>query len=356
MFKETGSKDHGMNDRKREMSEDEMLNTVLAPPQEFQNTPLDLKPRPKLAMENGKQLSEHQKDPFQTLTHNSEEDVFQKASVGQNTSERGSFYDISLNSSDLFKANPAQPQGLSKTMHSINPDPSNKAVDGLFSAAKSEELFVTRHAKDVGFFNGSPSTFVDPFSSPSNNEDDVFMSPQQNVVNPFPTASISKDPFQADPTKTEDPFHFRGNQQDHSGEDFAAFSKENLDIVSTSSTNDPFDPFPSPIRGDLFQDVSSLDNPFGITTPKQYDPFQETSNRTSDIFQPLAPSRSPAQPFSGHKDIILTTPEGTKYDILQPTPFVRARNLAMSAKHSPAEISHVCKGCNIICRWQVNQI
>lgn len=391
-----------MNDVGRETPEDVKLDTVFAPSPEFQSTPLDLKPSIK-TMENGDKLSDPQKDLFQNLTHNPMEDLFRTSSGGQNTSARGYFRDVTLNSPDLFKADPTQPQNFSKSLQSKNTDLLKGEVDDLFRAAKGEESFHAGHAKEVNFFEKSPSIFVDPFRSSSNKDDDVFQSPQPNVANSFYTASTSEDLFQAVPTKSKELFHFKENKQDPSGEErdpFAMFSKENLDIFSSSSTN-TVDPFPSPIRGDLFQDISSLDDKFGTTPSKQYDPFQDISNGTSDIFQPLpsttnskdifvvtpqntvpkatystlsfnspsemkldaqlspnvlkaTPSESPTatqtESFSGLNDIVLTTPEGTNYDILQPTPFVRARNLAMSTKHSPTEMSHVRNRCHLRCK------
>lgn len=343
-------------------------------------------------MENGDKVSEPQKNLFQTVTPSPVEDLLLISSVGHSTSARGHFHDVTLNSPDPFKEDPAQLQNLSKTFRSKNND--------LFQIPKEEELFHAGHAKEVNLFDESSSMYVNPFRSLSNKDDDVFQSPQPTVENPFYTASSSDDLFQAAPTKSGELFPFQENNQDLSSKEtdhVAMFSKEDLDIFSSSSTN-TVDPFPSPFRGDLFQDVSSLDDPFGATPSKLYDPFQDVSNGTSDIFQPLPSvtninnifakntaskatystlslsrpsemkldgqvspdalkattweSRTATQTesFNGLSDIVLTTPEGTAYDILQPTPFVRARNLAMSTKHSPAETFHVCKTFHLISR------
>lgn len=379
-----------MKDVGRKTSEDVNTDSALVPPPEFHSTPLDLKPRTN-TVENGDKVSEPQKNLFWTLTPSPVEDLSGSSSVGQNTSARGYFHDVTLYSPDPFKADPAQLQNLSKTLPSKNYD--------LFQVPKGEELFHAGHAKEVNLFDESPSMYVNPFRSRSN-EEDVFQSPQPTGVNPFYTATSSEDVFQAVPTKSGKLFHFKENKQDLSSKEtdhVAMFSKENLDIFSSSSTN-TVDPFPSPFRGDLFQDVSSLDDPFGTTPSKQYDPFQDISNGTSDIFQPLPsvtngnnifakntaskatysilPLSSPSEmkldaqllpdvlkvtpsesrtaiqtdSFKGLNDIVLTTPDGTTYDILQPTPFIRARNLAMSTKHSPAEMSHVRNRFHLICR------
>ncbi|XP_026208581.1 uncharacterized protein si:cabz01007807.1 isoform X2 [Anabas testudineus] len=382
-YMESGTKSHAAINVERETSQDINHDTILLPPPEFQSSPLDLQP-PIKTVENGDKLSEPQKDPFQTLTHSLNGDLFQTSSLDQNTS-RGYFHDVTLNSPDLFKAAPAQPQNLSNTLQSNN---------DLFQPSKGEECFHAGRSKEVNVFDKSPSIYVDPFRSPSNKEDDVFLSPQPTVANLFLTATASEDLFQAVSNKGGELSHFKEKKQDLPSNEknhVAMSSVENLDIFSTSSTS-AIDPFPSPFRGDLFQDLSSLDDPFGTTPSKQNDPFQDISKGAFDIFQPLpsttngnnifaitakntaskttystlsltSPSemKMDAQPspdvlkltpaesraatqtesLNGLNNIILTSPEGTKYDVLQPTPFTRARNRAMSTKHSPTEMSHV---------------
>ncbi|XP_078020539.1 uncharacterized protein LOC117272667 isoform X2 [Epinephelus lanceolatus] len=341
-----------------------------------QNSPLDLQPEMK-TLENGAEFSQLPKDPFQTLTPNLMQGGFQTPTLAQNASANGHFVDVTLNSPDLFKPVTAQTQNFSKT-------------SDLF---KDEEVDPFKAASEVNLFDKSPSSFVNPFRSPLN-KDDPFQSPQ-TMVNTFETTTTKEgDLFQTSPKESEELFHTRESKQDPSTKDDLfgkPLSKQNLDIFSSSSMNS-IDPFPSPIARDLFQDVSSSDDPFGTTPSRQYDPFQDVSPGTPDIFQPLpsktnssdifgitpsitaskatfstpilnspseekldmlsSPDLFKATPSESHPaiqpklpdkphDIFLTTPQGTEHDILQPSPFTRARNLSMSFGRSPPEITHV---------------
>ncbi|KAM9335534.1 uncharacterized protein ABDE67_020523 [Symphorus nematophorus] len=346
------------------------LDTIFVPPPEFQSSPLDFETGIK-GTESVATFSEPQKDLFQALTSN------ETSPLAQNASANGHFHDLTMNSPDLFKRSPAQTSDLSKTSQLKGSKLFKDEGVSLFQAAKGENLLHTERTAEVNLFDKSPSTLVDPFKSPSNEEDDLFRLPQ----NPFRTATTNEASlFQAVPTKSEE------NKQDLFEKDdlFGLSSEKNLDVFSLSSSY-TVDPFPSPIVRDLFQDVSSLDDPFSPTPSKQYDPFQDVSNGTPDIFQPLpsktnskdtasvasystpllsslsevkldmfpsspdlfkttpCESQPAVQPKSsdGPLDIVLTTPQGTKHDILQPTPFTRARNLSVTpSHHSPAEMTH----------------
>ncbi|XP_034712986.1 uncharacterized protein LOC117935009 isoform X1 [Etheostoma cragini] len=328
-------------------------------------------------VENGAEYSEHPKDLFQTLASNG----FQTPTLAQNVSANGHFNDLSWNSPDLFKPIPTQTQNLSKTLHLKSSD-LFKDVN-LFQSAKGERLFHTECTTES-------SNFVDPFKSP-NMEDNLFRSPRPMIADPFCSATTKESElFQTVPTKSGELFHNRGNKQDPSAkEDIFGMSlwKENLDIFSCSST-DSVDPFPSPIARDLFQDLSSLDDPFSTTPSRQSDPvlsgtsdsflpfpsdtngrdiFGITNNNTafkpSDCTPSLnslskfkldtfsSPDPVKATPSESHaavqpksldrpNDIFLTTPEGTK-SIIQPSPFSRARNMAISTRQSPADMTHV---------------
>ncbi|XP_049423552.1 uncharacterized protein si:cabz01007807.1 isoform X6 [Epinephelus fuscoguttatus] len=375
-FLESGSKDHIMEEVVRETSNEVNLNTIYVPPPEFQNSSLDLQPEMK-TLENGAEFSQLPKDPFQTLTPSLKQGGFQTPTLAQNASANGHFVDVTLNSPDLFKPVTAQTQNLSKT-------------SDLF---KDEEVDPFKAASEVNLFDKSPSSFVNPFRSPLN-KDDPFQSPQ-TMANPFDTTTTKEgDLFQTGPNESEELFHTKESKQDPSTKDDLfgkPLSKQNLDIFSSSSTNS-VDPFPSPIARDLFQDVSISGDPFGTTPSRQYDPFQDVSPGTPDIFQPLpsktnsndifgitpsntaskatfstpvlsspseekldmlsSPDLFKATPSESHPaikpklpdephDIFMTTPQGTKHDILQPSPFTRARNLSMSFGRSPPEMTHV---------------
>ncbi|XP_038588002.1 uncharacterized protein si:cabz01007807.1 isoform X5 [Micropterus salmoides] len=365
-----GSKGHVMKDVRRKMS-DENLNTILVPPPEFQN------------VENGAQVSEPQKDLFQAHNANHSQGLFQASTLARKTSANDPFHDVTLNSPDLFKSIPAQTQTFPKTLDLFKDEGVN-----LFQAAKGDDE--AKRTTEVNLFDKSPSIFVDPFISTSNKEYDLFRSPQPKMANPFSTTTTNgADLFQSLPTRSGELFNIRENKQDASTKEdpFGMSFKENLDVFSSSSTNS-VDPFPSPITKSLFQSVSSLDDPFGPTPSKQYDPFQDVSNGSPfDIFQPL-PSKTnsnvfeinpintastpslnsqksevkldmlsspdlfkaatseshPAiQPNSSDRphDIVLTTPQGTEHEILEPSPFSRARHLSVSPRQSPSEMTHV---------------
>lgn len=307
---ELNGNDRAVNDKGRRTSERVNYDALYAPPPEFQSTPLDGQ-----TFANGDKFPDHQSDLFHTHSNNHKDNNF------QTTSTNGYFHDTPLNSPDLFGA-----------------DPFKNEVD-LFQAAKGGDLFSPAWDKEVSSAHQSSGVFVDPFKSPSHMEDGVFESPQIMGANPFyPNGQLKEN--KKDLFTKEDMF--------------GMVAKENLDIFSSSSLNS-VDPFPSPLRRDLFQDISSSDDPFGSSS-KQNNLFSEVPNGTPDIFQPrlsrtspkflqAAPSESfsatPPEFYNGPRDVVLTTPEGTKHEILQPTPFTRARNRAMLPMHSPSDMSHV---------------
>ncbi|XP_031706499.1 uncharacterized protein LOC116385310 isoform X2 [Anarrhichthys ocellatus] len=367
-YLESGSTGRAMEDEGRRTSEEVNLDAIFVPPPDFQSSPLDLQPDMK-TVENGAELP---KDPFETVTPNLMQDPFQTLALAQNISTNGYFHDITLNSPDLFKPMPAQTQNPPKSS-----DPFMIYDEGVdLQAAKGEDVLHAERTRGVNLFDKSPSIL-------SNKENELFQPPQPETTNAF-----SADwPKEADLSRAVP-----------SGEDEQnPFMKEDIfgmssfkDVFSSSSTN-TVDPFPSPITRDLFQDVSSLDDPFGTTPSRLYDPFQDVSPGTPDIFKPLPPETdsrdifgitsrntapkaafstplmgspsdmnpdvpSPldlfkvnleshpaiqAKPSDRPRDIVLTTPRGTEHDILQPSPFSRARNLSMLHSQSPAEMTHV---------------
>ncbi|KAM7366448.1 hypothetical protein PAMP_015886 [Pampus punctatissimus] len=364
---ESGSKSNSTEDVGRRTSKDISLDTIFVPPPEFQSSPLDFQ-QDSETVENGAKCLEPEKDLFQSLNNNHMQDLFQTSVPAQNASANGYHYhDITLNSTGIFET--IQTQNLSN-----GSDLFKGEVDDIFQAAKEDS---SHHAGEVNF-DKSPSIFVDPFKSPLNKEEDLFQSPQSTVVNPFYSAMSKETAFFQDvPTES-------GSVRPKSS------SMNDRDVFSLSSTS-TFDPFPSPITRDLFQEVYSLNDPFGTT--KQFDPFQDISNGTTDIFQLLpsntvnnsdvfkiTPSKTaskgtystpslsslsemnldaPSSPdlfkatpsvslsaiqtksSNGPHEIVLTTPQETKHNILQPTPFSQARNLSVSPGQSPAEMTHV---------------
>ncbi|XP_027143715.1 uncharacterized protein LOC104925772 isoform X2 [Larimichthys crocea] len=366
-YMESGNKGHLMEDAGGTPSEGN-LDAIFVPPPEFQSSPLDLQTEIKSAEDE----AEPSEPPLQGH--------FQTSTLARNPSTNGHFRDVTLNSPDLFRPVPAQRKNLSKTVELKSSELIKDEGVNLFQAAKGEDLFHAGHTREVNLSEKSPSIFTDPFRSPLNKEVDLFQSPQPVVSNPFYTAKTDgADLFQTVPTKN-------GEHPSTTEDLFGMSSMKNLDIFSPSATNTA-DPFPSPITMDLFQNVSSLEDPFGPTPSKQYNPFH-SSNGTPDIFQPLetnnkdifeitpssatsvaaystpsfnspsemeldtlpsSPDLFKATPSGSSLDIqpkspdeiVLMTPQGSKHDILLPTPFTRARNLSMALSQSPSEMTHV---------------
>lgn len=364
------------------------LDTIFVPPPEFQSSPLDLQAEIK-TVENGAELFKLNKDLPQALTSNHTEGSFKTSTLAQN----GHYHDVTLNSPDLFKAIPAQRQNLSKTLPLKASDLFKDQGADLFQTAKGEDLLHSDRTKEVNLFEKSPSFGEDPFKTHSNKEDDPFWSPQPLAANPFDTAMTKDaDLFRGVTSESKDLFHVNNKQDPSAKKDLFATSSKNLDIFSPSSINS-VDPFPSPITRDLFQDVSSLDDPFGVTPLKQNDPFQDVLNGTPDVFKPFPskttskdmleitpgktvpkatfstpslndpsetkldmlssedllkstpPESYPAvRPRSSNvtQDSVSTTPQGTKLGILQPTPFSQAGNLSRSPSQSADDVNHVC--------------
>ncbi|KAI4808125.1 hypothetical protein KUCAC02_000194 [Chaenocephalus aceratus] len=366
-----------MEDERRKTSEAVNLEAIFVPPPEFQSSPLDL--QPERSTENGTEFSELPKDLFQTVAPNRVQSHFQTPTSAQNASANDHFLDKTLNLPDIFKPVPSETR--------------DEGVD-LFQAAKGDDLFHATCKSEVNLFKKPSSVFEDPFESPTNREEDLFQSSQPNIANP-PPLTEEADLIRAVLDRNGERFHIGENKQDSfMKEDLFGMSsfKENLDVFSPSSTNS-VDPFPSPITRDLFQDGSSLEDPFGTTPVRSNDPFQDVSPWTPDIFQPL-PSKTnsmdvfgmtfsntapkavdstssvsspsdmkldmlsspdlfkttaikappPAvmpKPSIRQHGIILTTPQGSTHDILQPSPFSRARNLSMTPSQSAAEKTHV---------------
>uniref|UniRef100_UPI0037E76081 uncharacterized protein isoform X2 n=1 Tax=Semicossyphus pulcher TaxID=241346 RepID=UPI0037E76081 len=355
-YLESGSKGNLKEDAGRKSPEELNLDSVFVPPPDFQSSPLDLQTK---SVENGAEFWKPQK----AIKPNHLQGLSQELTFAQNTTTNGHFHDVTTSSPDFFKPMSTQTQNQSKSLQSKGSDLFEDEGVDLLQAAKGHDIphaqgswesNVSDKSKSVGYKSDNP------FKSPSNNKDNPFQSTQPLVANPFSTATTNEvDFFQPIPTKRRE----LSNQEDH----LKRSSKEVVDVFSPSSTS-ANDPFPSPITMNLFQD--SFDDPFGTTPSKQYDPFQDVSNGTSDIFQPLpskandkngswetkldvtsSPDLFKAMPSKSNliqpktsdqpQDIVLTTPEGTKHDILQPSPFSRARNLSMSPSQSKAQMTHV---------------
>ncbi|KAM8900212.1 uncharacterized protein AB9W97_010258 isoform 3-T3 [Spinachia spinachia] len=338
-----------------------------------QSSPLDRRP----------EMAELPKDPFETSTPNLMQDPFQAPALATNKLTNGCFHDVTRDSPNLFRPMPAQPRNISKPWPLESSDLLQEEGVNPFQAAKEEDLLRAERTRKENLFGKSP-IFVDPFKSPLNMEDELF----NGSTNPFCTAL----PRDADVSPA-----VPGGEMSSIGKDNRdPFMKEDIfgmfsskDTFSASSTNTA-DPFPSPLSRDLFQNVSSLEDPFGSTPSSHFVPFQDVSPETPDLFKPIllkpngrdvfgmtsgntapkptyptplinSPSAmkpdmlSPLDLFADAQsspadqakfadrphDILLTTPQGTEHDILERSPFNRARNRAVPRSQSSAEMTRV---------------
>ncbi|XP_038156216.1 uncharacterized protein LOC119793225 [Cyprinodon tularosa] len=313
-----------------ETSEQADVVPVPLPPVKFLNSPQELGYGIKTT-ENGAKLSKHLDVPQR---YDPKDELFRPSSLTVNANANGDFGGASLK-----KANTAQPQRLSKLPPRKSSDNLVEDVDAIFRSSK-----------------------------------DSVHSPQMLVPDPFSkTTSLEADLF---PHKDEELFNVNGIEEDASkaeGDLSGKSFKEKFDIFSSSSTNG-IDPFPSPLLRNSFN-LSSLDDPFGPTPSKQFDYLQDgfssveggddifkiTSSNTvfstplnnspldfrvdspmSDIHKkmpakrpPVVPPKPPNKPRN-----LVTTPQESKENILQPTPFILASSLSSSPSFSPADMDH----------------
>ncbi|XP_072232300.1 uncharacterized protein [Leuresthes tenuis] len=366
----------------RKASEEANPDPIFVAPPEFQSSPLDLNSEMKTS-ENGATFLE----PFNvSQTNKRKEDLFQISVEGQSTPVNGDLHNISLKTPDYFSTDQTQTQNLSEPWQGKSSDVL-KVEEDLFHTARGGGSVHTDWAKEVNPFDKSSSNFVDPFKSPLD-QDDLFQTPQTVAADLFYTPTTTE--LQNGPAKGDRLFPVRESKQDTAAKDkdlFGMSSMDSLDIFSSSSTN-TVDLFQSPLPRNLFQDVSSLDDPFSPTPSKPHDHlFRDVPDGTPDLFQPRpsetkqsrdtfevipfkttffppsvdspsqmkldvptstdplkkskSPPAIPPKPSHRPQGIVLTTPQGSKHDILQPTPFIQASGLSASPSQSPADMDHV---------------
>lgn len=331
----------------------------------FLRSPLDLPSE--LKTPNGVLLPE----PFSSSqAFNQEDHTSPSSSLGNGTSATDGFVDGLLKSSDHSSSNTAQAQNLSNSWDAESSDVVRNTHYGDFK--ENDFIQTEQHYQDSLF--EPPKAFEDPFESPSNTGYDLFQSPQAAPVNPFYTSDAQKDNgFEADPN--EDFFKTKEFQSKEK-QLLRSTLKENVDMFPSTSTN-PDDMFPSPLSRNLFQDFSS-DEPLNHTPSKpqslQRDalddiflpyPSEDKENRntfataSSEGPSPLThsitrvppplPKKVPPpllpKPLQRPNKLVLTTPQGTKLDVLKSTPLLQPRSLSPSP--SSAEMTHVCSGCEL---------
>ncbi|XP_057710894.1 uncharacterized protein si:cabz01007807.1 isoform X2 [Corythoichthys intestinalis] len=116
----------------------------------------------------------------------------------------------------------------------------------------------------------------------------------------------------------------------------STFSGSDADVVSPTSNAG------SPIVKKLFRDNGGVRDWSGAETPDSDDSFGAPPGwvgSTPDVSDSAVRLKYSGMP----RDVVLTTPHGSKHAILQPTPFNLARNLTSSPDSSPTEPDHVVK-------------
>uniref|UniRef100_A0A3P9MHS6 Uncharacterized protein n=1 Tax=Oryzias latipes TaxID=8090 RepID=A0A3P9MHS6_ORYLA len=299
-------------------------------------------------------------------TFSQEDHTFPPSSLGSSTDATDAFLDGILKSSEFSSPNAAVTQNLSNCWDVDSSDVVRNKDHGPSRTLKTNNLIQTwRHNQDNLF--EPPQAFKDPFESPLNTGHDLLQSPQAAPVNPFSSSAASKDDgFQAVPS--DDLFQVKVIQTKEQ-QLLRSTLKGKVDQFPSTSTN-PDDVFPSPLSRNLFHDFS-LDDAFD-RTPSEPDSLRRDA--LDDIFLPYTskdenrstcdatsdetPSPSthgltnvpplllkkkppPIQPKPVQKptEIVLTTPQGSKLDVLQPSPLIQARSLSPSP--TPPEMTHV---------------
>lgn len=271
---------------------------VLLP--EFQTSPLDHQTENQTAP-NGLDLSAPQRDLFQPLPSNLEMETQRTAA---------DFHSVSLNSPDFFK--------LASAAAENSPKSAVRFKDGGVGSSNP--------------FDAPPSTFADPFTSPSG-EDGLFLSPHLVVTNPFHKAAAASEAAKDPPIKD-------------------LFSASLLTPEDTSSPLSARTPelLSRTVTRDLLQDLSGSEEPSSYAL--SHNPFTAVPNGTPAVFKPPPedlPSRSqptlstpPESSDVGElPKVVLATPKGSKVEILQATPFVQARSLSASSDQSSPELARV---------------
>ncbi|XP_054609460.1 uncharacterized protein si:cabz01007807.1 [Dunckerocampus dactyliophorus] len=281
-YLESGNKYNSDRDIDLKPSQEVHMDGISVPQPKFQSSPL----------ENGATMSDSQKDFIQAFSQNHMQDNF---STSQSASSRDHYNSANLNSVDIYKEN----------------SPGNLYKDPQSYSSNMQDL--SQNSREDGkVFDKSPSTLADPFQPSAVKEEDPFTTSKAPMGNPFYSASTN---FQ-----TNEGGFSHDNKFAYSG-----LSGSDLDVFSTSSTAEPF---PSPVVKNLFGDGGSASDSFGAKTPDSKDVFGSAL-----LVQPKY-SNAP-------NDIVLTTPQGSKHGILQPTPFSQARKLMVSPDSSPTELEPV---------------
>ncbi|KAM9718094.1 uncharacterized protein ACNS7B_021525 isoform 1-T1 [Menidia menidia] len=368
-YLDSRSKDGVMEDAEEKASAQASLKSLFAPPPEFQSSPLDLETNSKTSDYGASFWEPEQKA-----------DLFQASVKAPSPTANGDLFDTTSKTADYFSTNQTQSQDLWQS------NSSKVEAQDLFHAAEGKDSAPTVWANGESLFDEPTTNFIDPFKSPLD-KDDLFQSPQTVATNPFYVPTREADLYLNSAVKGDELFSPMGSKGDASEEAptadddlFGMSSKENLDPFSNSSTN-TVNMIQSPLSRDLFQNVSTLEDPFSPTPTK---PSGLLQNGTADIFRRrpsyakqrgelsgVTPSKAlfstpssyspsetkldfpvsadalrqskpppppvPPKPSLRPQEVVLTTPQGSKHSILQPTPFVQASSPPASPSQPQAD-------------------
>ncbi|XP_061665095.1 uncharacterized protein si:cabz01007807.1 isoform X2 [Syngnathoides biaculeatus] len=297
---EFGNKSDGGEDGWRKPWQEARADGLFGPPPGFLGSPQD-------HLEDGKAaVSEAQQDLVQAFSLNHVSDSYPTSQSG---SASGQYHSINLNSPENNTEN------LFKNLHSKSSsmqDLLRDSPDDFSLKTSSGQLLEKDH-----------SVFMDPLRPSSNVEENLFGS--------------SKAPFYSASTTESHLFQANGGNFPHDKKPgYSGLSGSDVDVFSPSSD------VSSPIVKELFRDSGSTSDLFGAKAANsKYIPGTLYGSGLAKSTSDLSESAAQSMYFDTPRDIVLTTPQGSKHGILQPTPFSLARNLSKSPDSSPTDLTHM---------------
>ncbi|KAK5606053.1 hypothetical protein CRENBAI_001179 [Crenichthys baileyi] len=282
-YKESTNKTNVMENARRKPSAQADVDSILVPPLEFLNSPQDVGYGIKTT-ENGVKLSEHLNMP---QAYDPKDELFLPSSPSLGATANGDAHEMALKNTNL-----AQTQRFPKPK--LRSD-SDILRDALFRSSNRGDLSGKSFEEKFDLFSSSTHT-VDPFPSPL-------------PRNSFNVSSLD-DPFSPTPSK----------QYDHLQDVFSCVN-EGKDIFEIT-----------PFKTTFSRPSTNSPSEFKLDTPASTDLFKKRPPK----IPPVVPPKPPNKPRD-----LLTTPQGSKVDILWPTSFSQASSVSSSPSFSPADMNHV---------------
>lgn len=232
-----------------------------------------------------------------------------------------------LSSNHIFTSQIGQYQNTSLSSAESH---SENLFKNLLSKSSSQRDLLKDSPED--FRLKAPSGKIsDPFRPSSNTAEDLFGSPKDPAGNPFDSSSSTASHW------------FQANGGKFSPDDklaYSGLSGSDLDVFSPSSN------FSSSIVKELFGDGGSTSDLFHPEAPDGRDVFGSLPRSGLTKSTPDLSEQTFQSAYSdGPRDVVLTTPQGSKHGILRPTPFSQAQKLSASSDSSPTESNHVRSVC-----------